>query len=69
MEIIETGALQRVDTERTEDVAVVQLFQGIYGVGVYKYEFSLNFPYLSPPPLSPRAIDCVCLVLCWLSHA
>ncbi|KAH8988995.1 hypothetical protein EDB86DRAFT_3047487 [Lactarius hatsudake] len=33
MEIIETGALRRVDAERTEDVAVVQLFQGIYGVG------------------------------------
>ena len=34
MEIIETGALRRVDAERTEDVAVVQLFQGIYGVGM-----------------------------------
>ncbi|KAI0296983.1 hypothetical protein B0F90DRAFT_1669646 [Multifurca ochricompacta] len=33
MEIVETGALRRVDAERTEDVAVVQLFQGIYGVG------------------------------------
>ncbi|KAH9175754.1 hypothetical protein EDB89DRAFT_1943923 [Lactarius sanguifluus] len=33
MEIIETGSLRRVDAERTEDVAVVQLFQGIYGVG------------------------------------
>ncbi|KAH9985907.1 Nucleotidyltransferase [Russula vinacea] len=33
MEIIDTGALRRVDAERTEDVAAVQLFQGIYGVG------------------------------------
>jgi hypothetical protein len=33
MEIIETGALRRVDAERTEDVTAVQLFQGIYGVG------------------------------------
>ncbi|KAI0277191.1 Nucleotidyltransferase [Russula aff. rugulosa BPL654] len=33
MEIIETGALRRVDAERTEDVAAIQLFQGIYGVG------------------------------------
>jgi len=33
MEIIETGALRRVDAERTEDVVAVQLFQGIYGVG------------------------------------
>lgn len=37
MEIIETGALRRVDAERTEDVAVVQLFQGIYGVGMLLY--------------------------------
>ncbi|KAI0252301.1 hypothetical protein BJV78DRAFT_1204329 [Lactifluus subvellereus] len=33
MEIVETGALRRVDAERTEDVAAAQLFQGIYGVG------------------------------------
>ena len=37
MEIIETGALRRVDAERTEDVAVVQLFQGIYGVGMFGF--------------------------------
>jgi DNA polymerase lambda len=36
MEIIETGALRRVDAERTEDVAAVQLFQGIYGVGMHE---------------------------------
>ena len=36
MEIMETGALRRVDAERTEDVAAVQLFQGIYGVGMYE---------------------------------
>jgi hypothetical protein len=68
MEIIETGALRRVDAERTEDVAAVQLFQGIYGVGMYGYEFSLDLFTLSSPPY-PRAIDCVCLVLCWLPHA
>ncbi|KAH9996416.1 hypothetical protein BJV74DRAFT_883693 [Russula compacta] len=33
IEIIETGALRRIDAERTEDVSAVQLFQGIYGVG------------------------------------
>ncbi|KAH9886677.1 hypothetical protein C8Q73DRAFT_714869 [Cubamyces lactineus] len=33
MEIIETGNLRRIEHERTEDVAAVQLFQGIYGVG------------------------------------
>ncbi|THH33346.1 hypothetical protein EUX98_g800 [Antrodiella citrinella] len=33
MEIINTGALQRIRYENTEDVAVVTLFQGIYGVG------------------------------------
>ena len=37
MEIVETGVLRRVDTERTEDVAIVQLFQGIYGVGGYRF--------------------------------
>ncbi|KAI0325262.1 hypothetical protein GY45DRAFT_1330494 [Cubamyces sp. BRFM 1775] len=33
MEIIETGNLRRIEHERTEDVAAIQLFQGIYGVG------------------------------------
>jgi hypothetical protein len=41
MEIIETGALRRVDAERTEDVAAIQLFQGIYGVGTHECRFSL----------------------------
>ena len=44
MEIIETGALRRVDAERTEDVAAIQLFQGIYGVGMlHECRFSLVF--------------------------
>lgn len=47
MEIIETGALRRVDAERTEDVAIVQLFQGIYGVGMFGCGFSLDL--LSSP--------------------
>jgi DNA polymerase lambda len=34
MEIIDTGILRRVDAARTEDVAAIQLFQGIYGVGM-----------------------------------
>lgn len=33
MEILETGALRRIGYERTEDVEVCRLFQGIYGVG------------------------------------
>jgi len=33
MEIIETGALRRIRYEKTADVEVVRLFQGIYGVG------------------------------------
>lgn len=37
MEVIETGALRRVEAERTEDIAVVQLFEGIYGVGMLSY--------------------------------
>ncbi|OSX58463.1 hypothetical protein POSPLADRAFT_1153086, partial [Postia placenta MAD-698-R-SB12] len=35
MEIIETGKLRRIEYERTEDVAAVLLFQGIYGVGSF----------------------------------
>jgi hypothetical protein len=50
MEIIETGALRRVDAERTEDVAAVQLFQGIYGVGIYEHRFSLVFLSFFLPP-------------------
>jgi DNA polymerase lambda len=34
MEIIDTGALRRVEAARTEDVAAIQVFQGIYGVGM-----------------------------------
>ncbi|KAJ2931934.1 hypothetical protein H1R20_g5152, partial [Candolleomyces eurysporus] len=32
-EILETGDLRRIGYERTEDVQVAQIFQGIYGVG------------------------------------
>jgi hypothetical protein len=55
MEIIETGALRRVDAERTEDVAAVQLFQGIYGVGMHECRFSLVFlSFLLPPTQGNR---------------
>ncbi|KAI5984689.1 hypothetical protein EDD15DRAFT_2511856 [Pisolithus albus] len=33
MEIINTGDLRRIEHERTDDVEVTKLFQGIYGVG------------------------------------
>lgn len=33
MEIIQTGDLQRLHHERTDDLRVIELFQGIYGVG------------------------------------
>ncbi|KAH8092177.1 hypothetical protein BXZ70DRAFT_951513 [Cristinia sonorae] len=33
MEIIETGQLQRIQYERTEDIEITKLFTGIYGVG------------------------------------
>lgn len=33
MEIINTGELQRIKYEKTEDVAIIQCFKGIYGVG------------------------------------
>lgn len=34
MEIIETGDLRRIGYEKTDDVEAVNLFQGIYGVGM-----------------------------------
>ncbi|KAK2460439.1 hypothetical protein APHAL10511_007604 [Amanita phalloides] len=33
MEIIETGQLRRIDYEKTADVEVTRLFQGVYGAG------------------------------------
>ena len=33
MEIVNTGDLQRIKYERTEDVEAIKLFSGIYGVG------------------------------------
>ena len=45
MEIIETGKLRRIQYERTEDVEVGRLFQGIYGVGKYDiYIRTLSVP-------------------------
>ncbi len=35
MEIVNTGALERINHERTEDVEVVNIFKGIYGVGEF----------------------------------
>jgi len=32
-EILQTGDLQRIRYEKTKDVEVTRLFQGIYGVG------------------------------------
>ena len=32
-EILQTGQLRRIGYERTDDVEVCRLFQGIYGVG------------------------------------
>jgi hypothetical protein len=33
MEIMITGSLRRIDTEDTEEVRAVRIFQGIYSVG------------------------------------
>ena len=33
MEIIETGGLERIKTETTDDVVTAKLFMTIYGVG------------------------------------
>jgi len=39
MEIIETGNLRRISYEKTDDVAAINLFQGIYGVGMEGVSF------------------------------
>lgn len=33
MEILQTGDLRRINYEKTDDVKITRLFQGIYGVG------------------------------------
>lgn len=43
MEILETGELQRIEYENTEDVETINLFQGIYGVGQYHLQKSFIF--------------------------
>lgn len=35
MEIINTGNLERIVHENTEDVQVNKLFQGVFGVGAF----------------------------------
>jgi hypothetical protein len=35
MEIMITGSLRRIDTEDTEEVRAVRIFQGIYSVGPF----------------------------------
>jgi len=35
MEILQTGDLRRINYERTDDIQVTRLFQGIYGVGMW----------------------------------
>lgn len=44
MEILQTGDLRRINYEKTDDVRVTRLFQGIYGVGEYHLSasFSIN---------------------------
>lgn len=39
MEIIETGNLRRIGYEKTDDVTAINLFQGIYGVGMEDIRF------------------------------
>lgn len=33
MEIIATGQLRRIEYEKTDDIEVMRLFQGVYGAG------------------------------------
>jgi hypothetical protein len=62
MEILETGALRRIGYERTEDVEVTRLFQGIYGVGMLSPRFYLIFSQLTH--YIPRAINSIQMVFC-----
>jgi hypothetical protein len=66
MEILETGALRRIGYERTEDVEVTRLFQGIYGVGMLSQSFHLKFLLLTH--CISRAIDGIQMVFCRLSN-
>lgn len=56
MEIINTGNLKRIEHENTEDVKVIKLFQGVFGVGGF-YVYSL-IPFFEFPVL-----DTSCYVL------
>ena len=42
MEIIQTGGLVRIKFETTEDIKIIELFTGIYGVGEH-FGFSITF--------------------------
>lgn len=46
MEVINTGNLKRIGHENTEDVKVIKLFQGVFGVGG-SYVYSLILPFNS----------------------
>jgi hypothetical protein len=35
MEIIATGQLRRIEYEKTDDIEVMRLFQGVYGAGQF----------------------------------
>ena len=43
MEIIQTGSLERINYERTEDVEAVNVFKGIYGVGESLGDVALRY--------------------------
>ena len=40
MEIINTGKLERLKWENSEDVQAIKLFSGVYGVGAYLFSLS-----------------------------
>lgn len=52
IEILQTGNLRRIDYEKTEDVAVISLFQGIYGVGEFLIR-PVNSPIYGHLPCAP----------------
>lgn len=55
MEVVQTGGLRRIDYEKTDDVEAMQLFQGIYGVGMSLMHLISVHVLSGPDPLYSRA--------------
>ena len=69
-EIVETGGLRRIAFENTEDIEVMKIFQGVYGVGAWPpTAIALHIQHSIPPSINSRPHESSPVVQCWLSHA